>query len=124
MSAVLTTHTDEVRRWWILRGPDLAVSLTAIRVPDGAPPLTSTVLVDGEPLLPDAIEVHRPGNAVAGRSCPALGRDCDGGTQWASGTEVRRLLRDWAVERDDAVLYARLAEVYAEASAPVPEPAS
>lgn len=102
------------KRWWVLRGPDLAVSLTAHVWPAHVPPMGSFITdADGGQLAPDWIRVHRPDAGSEQVHCPALDRPCAGHDgEGVSG--ARQTLAQWAgICHDDAFLRAALAEHYA-----------
>lgn len=115
MTAIEILKFDQgVKRWWVLRGPDLAVSLTAVILQttdllDGA--IRFVIAPDGARLSANCFTAHRPGTAPEGKDCPALGRDCNA-DEALSG--ARQTLADWAATgHDDAVISLALAEHYA-----------
>lgn len=89
-------HAPDSKRYWVVRRPGIAVSLTAVSVPADWPlPSTVTFVVapDGRRLVADCITVHRPGDD---RECPALPGGCDSLGEAMPG--AARLLREWAAD--------------------------
>lgn len=100
------------KRWWVLRGPSGAISLTAAVVPADAklPPLSTAMMVrdrDGSALFPDCFTAHRAGTAT----CPALPGGCDADGEAISG--AAKALESWAATgNDDDVIRDALVDVY------------
>ena len=99
------------RRWWVLRSPDLAISLNAVIVPAGLAGVSGLVTAtDGTRLYPDAVTPHRPGPETG---CPVLPDGC--ARDERSRFDARPILREWATgSHDDQVIRARLVDALNE----------
>ncbi|MDG4784383.1 hypothetical protein O7626_41090 [Micromonospora sp. WMMD1102] len=111
--AEFSTLDQDGKRWWVLRGPSGAISLTAAVVPAGTklPRLSTAMMVrdrDGSALFPDCFTAHRPGDD---RECPALPGGCDADGDAISG--AAKVLESWAATgNDDDVIRDALVDVY------------
>lgn len=102
------TFAKDSRRWWVLRGPAGAVSMTAIELGDAARVITPDgVAADGAKLLAECFTVHTPG----AEECPALPSGCTGDGEALRGH--REVFLSWiAAGHDDAVIRAALEDLY------------
>lgn len=87
-------------RWWVVRRPGIAVSLTAaIVAADAAGRIPASVATirdrDGQYLIPDCVTVHRPGQD---QSCPALPSGCSMDSEREPGAPEARLLRAYEAD--------------------------
>lgn len=102
------TDASVGRRWWILRGPEGAVSLTALPLWD-MPVQSSFVDEHGVRFMPDCFTVHRPGTEDP--DCPALTQGCDARGGALSG--AHGVLRAWIeAGHDDTVIRPHLESLY------------
>ena len=108
MNFFSVTPEDDGRRWWIVRGEWVAVSLTAVPLPDGMGIFSAIRDREGIALMPDCFTAHKSGDLP----CPALPGGCDHQGEAISG--ARQTLQAWAAAgHDDSVIRAALEDIWA-----------
>lgn len=105
-------------RWWVLRGPQLAISLTAVVSLPWRPDAPDVLDADGNVLTAYTIAVHHPpepGQEPTLANCPALeGRPC-GSDQGGSFRQAAETLHEWArAGRNDKLIEGELRAWYAD----------